>query len=106
MRNVPPLTRYAQCVQAAPRHMALGLAAFLQYVDGSRVVADEYASIFADLWRKYRSPDRLVPEVLRNREIWGVDLSEVPALTEQVIYFLDSLLQVGAKETLQNVKLT
>lgn len=106
MRNVPTLTRYAQCVQAAPRHMALGLAAFLQYVDGSRVVADEYASIFADLWRKYRSPDRLVPEVLRNREIWGVDLSEVPALTEQVIYLLDSLLQVGAKETLQNVKLT
>lgn len=106
MRNVPTLTRCAGRIQAPPRYMALGFAAFLRYLDRAPALADGNASLFADLWRKYRSPDRMVPEALRNREVWGADLNEVPAFTEQVIYFLDSLLQVGAKETLQNMKIT
>ena len=103
MRNVATFTRYAERVPIAPRYMALGLAAFLLYLDGAHAVTDEHASSFADLWRVHRTPERVVPKALSNQEVWGIDLSVVPGLSEQVIHYLDSLLEVGGRETLRGV---
>lgn len=114
MRVVPDLLHYAERFRAVPQYVALGFAAYLVFMRGTRqeaskwygeangqeyLIQDEQAGFFADLWAQC-PPIELVQRVLSDLSLWGADLTALPGFTEAVTRYLLQLLQEGAAATL------
>lgn len=119
MRNIPLLLRHYAKTSQPPEYMALGFAAYLLFMKGSKneqgtysgqrngkayVIQDDYAAWFADQW-KDENADRLVDEVLSNENLWGTDLSGLPGFAETVKNNLEFLIANGAAEALDQLVL-
>jgi tagaturonate reductase len=114
MRVIPDLLHYAERFRAVPQYVALGFAAYLLFMRGTRQEAgkwygaangqeypiqDEQAGFFADLWDNC-PPLELVPRVLGDLGLWGADLTALPGFAEAVTRYLLHMLQEGAAATL------
>jgi tagaturonate reductase len=117
MRNVPLLLRHYAKSNQPPEHMALGFAAYLLFMKGSKnesgtysgqhngktyIIQDDYAGWFADKWKKDNAAF-LVDEVLSNKELWGADLSGLPGFADRVKNNLELLIANGATEALDQL---
>ncbi|MBC8084798.1 MAG: tagaturonate reductase [Hymenobacter sp.] len=117
MRNVPTLLHYARQLGAVPHYVALGFAAYLLFLRGTRqeagiwygelngteyAVQDEKAGYFAGLWSRLE-PAELTYVVLHNSTLWGHDLLTVPGLADAVSGYLEQLLAHGARATVAKV---
>ena len=115
MRNVPTLLHYYRQLNAVPHYLALGLAAYLLFMRGTRQdekgqwlgeangesypIQDEKAGYFADLWQRL-SPAELVRAVLHNQALWGHDLLALPGFADCVTHYLEQLLEPGPRATI------
>ncbi|MDO7874466.1 tagaturonate reductase [Hymenobacter sp. ASUV-10] len=114
MRTVPTLLHYVKTHHAVPCYYALGFAAYLLFMRGTRQadgsfrgeingasypIQDERAAYFADLWAHF-TPAELTQAVLHNSGLWGHDLLALPGLADQVTHYLNQLLDQGAAQTL------
>jgi len=114
MRVIPDLLHYAERFRAVPQYVALGFAAYLLFMRGTRQEAgkwygeangqeypiqDEQAGFFADLWANC-PPIELVQQVLSDLSLWGADLTALPGFNEAVTRYLLHMLQEGAAATL------
>jgi tagaturonate reductase len=100
MRVIPVLLRHYQRLSEPPAHMALGFAAYLLFMrGGSHAVNDDKAAQFAELWEKYPAPE-VATIVLKDKSLWGADLSQLPGFEGAVRLHLDHLVQKGAAATL------
>lgn len=114
MRVVPDLLHYAERFRAVPQYVALGFAAYLLFMRGTRqeggkwygeaqgqeyLIQDEQAGFFANLWAT-TSPIELVRQALSDLGLWGTDLTALPGFAEAVTRYLLQLLQDGAAATL------
>jgi tagaturonate reductase len=114
LRVIPDLQHYAERFRAVPQYVALGFAAYLLFMRGTRqeagkwygeangqeyLIQDEQAGFFADLWANC-PPSELVPRVLGDLGLWGADLTALPGFNEAVTRYLLLLLQEGAAATL------
>ncbi|CCH01731.1 tagaturonate reductase [Fibrella aestuarina BUZ 2] len=112
-RVVPTLLHYQARFSTVPRYMALGLAGYLCFTrplyqhkgvwygdeNGTPYpIQDERAAYFAELWQT-TPPEALVLTVLRNRSLWGHDLTQLPGLTDAVTTYLTDLLTAGVTPT-------
>jgi tagaturonate reductase len=119
MRNVPLLQRHYAKSQQPPACMALGFAAFILFMKGSKnesgsyegeyngknyVIQDDNAAKFAEKWENEDS-DQVVEAVLADKDLWGVDLSELSGFSEVVKTNLKSLMENGAIQTLEQLQL-
>lgn len=113
MRNVPTLRHYYRQLNAVPHYMALGFAAYLRFMRGTKqpdgqwhgeahgasyLIQDDQAGYFADLWQRL-SPAELVATVLHNQTLWGHDLLALPGFADCVTRYLEQLLEQGARAT-------
>ena len=114
-RVVPDLLHYVARFGRVPAFVALGLAAYLLFMRGTRQapdgtwhgeahgqpypIRDEQAGYYADLWQRL-GPDELVPAALGNEALWGQPLAAVPGLPAAVARYLHQLLGEGAAATL------
>ena len=97
MRIVPVLLKHYQ--PEPPPHIVLGFAAYLLFMRGqSGPVTDDKAAYFKDLWQK--EPAEVVATALKDRSLWGVDLSEIPGFEAAVRASLDTLINKGAATAL------
>ena len=119
-RVVPVLQHYYGRFGTVPPYLALGLAAYLRFMRGTRQVADgswlgeangaeypiqdEQAGYFAGLWARL-NPSDLTRAVLANEQLWGTDLTQLPGLPEAVAGYLHQLLHEGAPATLGHLLL-
>ena len=96
MRVIPVLLRHYQRQSEPPANMTLGFAAYLLFMrGGSYAVNDDQAGYFAELWQKYPAPE-VATIVLKDKSLWGTDLSQLPGFEGAVRLSLDSLIQKGA----------
>lgn len=114
MRVIPDLLHYYQRFGAVPQYVALGFAAYLLFMCGTRqeagkwygeaggqeyLIQDEQADFFADLWQRLPAAE-VAQTVLRNQELWGADLTALLGFGEAVTRFLLQMQQEGAAATL------
>ncbi len=97
-RDIPVLLRHYQKHSTPPPHFALGFAAYLLFMKGgSHPVNDDKASYFAELWQ---SPATVVNAALKDKSLWGADLTALPGFEEAVKNNLDSLINKGTAATI------
>jgi tagaturonate reductase len=78
---------------------------YIGSVNGSQYpVEDDRADYYAEKW-KANDINKLVDEVLADREFWEVDLTSLNGFAEAIKINLHSLMQNGAMATLQNLTL-
>ncbi len=114
MRVLPDLLHYSERFGAVPQYVALGFAAYLLFMRGTRredgkwygeahgqeyLIQDEQAGYFADLWARCPA-SALAQEALRNLGLWGTDLTALPGFADAVTRYLSQLQQQGAAPTL------
>jgi tagaturonate reductase len=117
MRVIPDLLHYYKRFSAVPQYVALGFAAYLLFMRGTRQegntwhgeangleypIQDEQAGYFAELWQQ-NSPNEVVTKALRNQELWQADLTTLPGFAESVTNYLTQIQQQGAVATLAAV---
>ena len=97
-RDVPVLLRHYEKHSTPPPHFALGFAAYLLFMKGgSHPVNDDKANHFTQLWQ---SPATVVNAALKDKSLWGADLTALPGFEEAVKNNLDSLINKGTVATL------
>jgi len=99
MRVIPLLLNYYKIYNAVPRHMALGFAAFIRFMqinasaDGQYIgtlnnqeykVTDSQAAYFAKAWEN-KDSNLVIENILKNTELWDADLNALPGFTATVI---------------------
>ena len=100
-RDIPVLLRHYQLHDTPPPHFALGFAAYLLFMKGgSHPVNDDKAGYFAELWQ---TPETIVNTALKDKSLWGTDLTKLPGFEKAVKNNLDSLINKGATATLAGV---
>ncbi|WP_310393818.1 tagaturonate reductase [Hymenobacter sp.] len=114
LRNVPTLRHYSDRFGTAPPGMALGFAAYLLFMRGTRqqgkewygtahtteyTIQDEQAGYFAGLWSSGLNTADLTTAVLQNQALWGHDLSQLPGFAASVSDYLQQLLETGVAAT-------
>lgn len=105
MRNSALLQGFVEKHQSIPQYMVLGFAAYLRFMkcekdkDGNYMgrIGDKYypindpeAPVFANLWNNY-NPKEIVDHVLKNEDLWKMNLNEIPGLADDVLYYLQVL---------------
>lgn len=97
-RDIPVLLRHYEKNGAPPPLFTLGFAAYLLFMKGgSHPVNDDKAAHFAELWQ---SPATVVNAALKDKSLWGVDLTKLPGFEAAVKENLDFLINKGAAATL------
>jgi len=117
MRNIPILLKHYSDSDTAPRLFAFGFAAYLYFMkavkqengqyfgklnDQYYKIQDDMAAHFYRRWNNLQ-PAALVEEVLRDKEFWGGDLSQLPGFTSAVQEYLELILNAGPREAIELV---
>ena len=115
MRVVPVLKRYYQLFQTPPLNIATGFAAWLLFMRSIRKEGDHYlgicggkeypikddsAELLYNYWIK-QDGDLEIATILRNADLWGGDLDNLPGFTAAVREKLDQMLDMGVDKTIQ-----
>ena len=118
MRCVPVLMKHYEKSESVPELFALGFAAYLYFMKAvtvrdkkyygdfngqSYLIQDEMAETFYKRWAGL-STSALVQETLRDSSFWGTDLNALPGFSESVIDKLNSLINLGVKETVEETQ--
>ena len=115
MRVVPVLKHYYQLFQTPPLNIATGFAAWLLFMRSIRKEGDHYlgicggkeypikddsAELLYNHWIK-QDGDLEIATILRNADLWGGDLDNLPGFTAAVREKLDQMLDMGVDKTIQ-----
>jgi tagaturonate reductase len=105
-RCIPVLMKYYRQFNAIPPNFALGFAAYLLFSKGVKKQNDQYfgnhngheypikddrAAYFYELWSS-NDAETLVLLVLENKQLWGIDLSEIKGFEAEVLRNLQQLI--------------
>ncbi|MBG9378583.1 tagaturonate reductase [Panacibacter sp. DH6] len=116
MRNLPVLQQYYSKFGTAPRHIALGFAAYccfmksVQQEDGkysgtvngrTYAINDDKASLLHIHWQK-SSPEAAVKSILSDEKLWHQNLDDLPGFTAAVTQYCALINQHGARQLIQN----
>ncbi len=100
-RVIPVLLRHYEQHSFPPSHLALGFAAYLLFMRAQppHPVNDDKAGYYADLWHKYPAPE-VATITLKDKTLWGADLSQLHGFEGAVRLYLDDLIAKGSVATL------
>jgi tagaturonate reductase len=113
-RDVPVLLRHFELHQEPPPYFSLGFAAYLLFMRAvwnrqdtyygefrgqPYIINDDKAAYYYDLWRQY-PPAEVATLSLKNKDLWGADLSLLPGFEGTVRLNLDDLINKGPAATL------
>lgn len=101
LRNAATIQRYFERYETAPRHMALGIAAYLFFMKnaGGLPVEDDLAGWFSSLWSE-NSPKAVVNKALEKLGLTSSQ-EQTRLLAEAVHSYLEALLDTPAREVLE-----
>ena len=113
MRVVPILLNHYKLFNNVPENMALGFAAFLRFLktektadgtykglinDREYTVTDSQAAYFCDIW-KLGDVAAVVNTVLKNKDLWDADLTQLQGFAEAVSTKLNEIITSGVQLT-------
>ncbi len=102
MRNVPLLLKHYSTSDTVPAHMAIGFAAYLQFLrpvenkdnayyglanGNSYKIDDEFASWYYANWQG-KSTEDAVKSSMSNTDIWGTDLTQLNGFYDAVLGYV------------------
>lgn len=110
-RNLPQLLAYIEKYQKLPSHLTFALAALIAFYRGERngqaisLQDDEiWLANYKQWWRQFEVGDlslyQLVHNVLKQKQHWEQDLTQIPQLTETVTEQLTFILDKGMRQAL------
>lgn len=117
MRVVALFGQYISLFNKVPEYMALGVAAYIQFMKAVKKednkyfgitngkeypITDDKAAYYFD--RQHLSDNELVVEVLANTAYWGQDLNSLPGFTEAVQEQLSDIVTNGALSAINNIQ--
>jgi tagaturonate reductase len=117
MRNVPLLKKYYEIFNTVPMHMATGFAGYIYYMKAEKKegnvffgernkvsyeITDESANYFYEQWQNNKAAS-VVENVLKNKALWGLDLTTFSNFCEVVQTQLQSMMENGVLETINNL---
>jgi tagaturonate reductase len=105
-RNLPALLDYVNKYNALPKRMVFALSSLIYFYRGKRGQEDialqdspEVMEYFKTLWEQFDNSEsdfgELSKKVLSEQTLWGMDLAEVPNLSEGVSENLQSIHKNG-----------
>ncbi len=115
MRNVAVVKAYIQQYGYLPPYMGLSFAAHILFMRSTQgedgnfygelngvpyLVNDQHAAIYAAAW-KQGGLEIILAKLLGNESIWNEDLSVLPGLKNEILHWLQLLMNVGAKAAIQ-----
>nr|WP_068890341.1 tagaturonate reductase [Pedobacter panaciterrae] len=118
IRAVPIVIQHYEKYGYVPNGVCLGFAAYILYMKGeidsneaykgllngrSYTIDDDFAKLMSEKWGMSANRDELVISVLKDRILWGDDLSELKGFCECVSHFLTALESKGFFETIKLV---
>jgi len=119
MRNIPLLLRHYERNNTVPIHMAQGFAAYLRFMKCTKgegnayygeargktyQIQDDKAAYFAEKWVEPET-SKLVKAVLADKELWGVDLSQLNGFADAVTENIELIDQEGALAMIADAQL-
>lgn len=114
MRAIPLLINYYKTFETVPQYFARCFAAYLLFMKVSHTSEGKYfgeydgqeypincdaAPYFKDLWDQY-SAQEIVSKVLKNKELWGYDLSILKDFESNVASHLSNMMMLGVKDAI------
>jgi tagaturonate reductase len=118
MRDIPVLLEHYKHQDEPPPHFVLGFAAYLLFMQAVKKeqdtwkgvfrgqfypINDDKAGLFFELWQQH-SPSEVVTMVLRDKSLWGADLTRLNGFEAAVRQQLDVLMNKGAATALAQTK--
>jgi tagaturonate reductase len=117
LRNIPILLKHYKEKETVPVLFALGFAGYLYFMKAVKQengqyfgklngnfykIQDDLAAQFYKRWNNLH-PIALVEEVLKDKEIWGEDLSLLPGFSAAVAEQLEVIESAGLREAIELV---
>lgn len=100
MRDIPVLLRHYEQRNTPPPRFALGFAAYLLFMRGGNYpINDDKAGYFLELWQS-NEPAEVVTKVLKDKSLWGADLTQLNGFEKAVRENLELLINKGAATAL------
>jgi len=107
-RVLPSVLEFIKRKNELPSHLLFSLAALIAFYKGERngqpiALKDDQVVLdfFKNAWNS-NNFEEVVSEVLTNTSFWGIDLTEIYGLQEEVTSHLETILNNGMKTALEN----
>lgn len=112
MRCIPTLINYYEIFDTVPQYFARGFAAYLLFMKAKKVengkcygeyngelypINCDSATYFHEVWQT-NDASGVVKTILRNEELWGTDLSQLPEFARNVETHLSNMQVIGVRE--------
>ena len=113
-RDLPSLTEYLKRKGELPKKLVFSLAALIEFYKGKRgnenieLSDDEdILELYKNLWSNFDGTkeglNKIVISVLAYEKNWGMNLNDIPNLTDEVTKYLESIESLGIKEAIKIV---
>ncbi len=113
-RDLPSLTEYVKRKGIVPKKLVFSLASLIEFYKGKRgeeaislADDDDILDLYKGLWLQCDGSDEslknVVTSVLAYEKNWGMNLNEIPNLTDEVTKYLISIEKLGMKEAIKEV---
>lgn len=114
-RVMPTFLNYKNLFGKTPEFITFGFASYLYFMKPARkdgnnyygrangsyyLIQDPKAAYFYQKWQMASLPE-MVHAILKDTFIWGNDLTKEGDLEENVVYYLESMIELGAIEALK-----
>ncbi|MGA9650438.1 tagaturonate reductase [Pedobacter sp.] len=107
-RVLPSVLEFIKRKKQLPSHLLFSLAALIAFYKGDRngtpiVLKDDQAVLdfFKNVWDNHNFGE-VVQKTLANKSFWGMDLTEIDGLQEEVAMHLETILNKGMKTALED----
>lgn len=113
-RDLPSLTEYLKRKGTLPKKLVFSLASLIEFYKGKRgeetidlADDDDILELYKGLWSACDGSEEglrnVVTSVLAYEKNWGMNLNEIPNLTDEVAKYLISIEKSGMKEAIKEV---
>ena len=117
MRNIPNLLNYYKKENSVPPLIAIGFAAYIVFMKGSKsvtgeftgtannaayVINDDKAPILHSHWLN-EEVSVVVQGILADETLWSTDLNQLPGFTDAVVTNVQRIVNSGAKKLIQSI---
>ena len=113
-RDLPSLTEYLKRKGELPKKLVFSLAALIEFYKGKRGNEDielsddeDILELYNSLWSNFDGTkeglNNIVTSVLAYEKTWGMNLNDVPNLTQEITKYLVAIESLGIKEAIKIV---
>ncbi|AWK51910.1 tagaturonate reductase [Clostridium beijerinckii] len=113
-RDLPSLTEYLKRKGELPKKLVFSLAALIEFYKGKRGTEnielsddEDILELYKSLWSNFDGTkdglNKIVISVLGYEKNWGMNLNDIPNLTNEVTKYLQEIESLGMKEAVKIV---